>query len=210
MHMAWRASIDEELLTMPRKFLTPDDILSECQYAKVRDQRRAALRPLRAIRRVPVGPFAVFVFENWETMWFQVQEMLRVEKGGDQQLVDELEAYNPLIPDGSELVATLMLEIEDPVQRDAELRRLGKIENHVRLRIDDSVVVGDPESDQERTDDEGRASAVHFFHFRLSQKQIAAFRGTDTKVSLEIAHPNYDYSAVVSSQVRFELEKDLN
>ncbi|MEJ0044713.1 MAG: DUF3501 family protein [Rhizomicrobium sp.] len=80
-------------------------------------------------RRMEVGPYATFYFENYQSMWLQVQEMLRIEKGGAEQVAGELEAYNPLIPQGSELIATVMIEIEDADRRDRELRRLGHIED---------------------------------------------------------------------------------
>src|SRR5450432_3125858 len=109
--------------------ITPADILPPKEY----DSRRAALKkellPMKKNRRVEVGPFATFYFENYATMWLQVQEMLRIEKGGAEQLAGELQAYNPLIPQGDELIATMMLEIEDADRRDRELRRLGHIED---------------------------------------------------------------------------------
>src|SRR5476651_1541846 len=115
--------------------ITPADILSYAEY----DQQRAALKqnllPVKRTRRVEVGPFATFYFENYATMWLQVQEMLRIEKGGEAQLAGELEAYNPLIPQGDELIATMMIEIEDAGRRDRELRRLGHIEDSVFLEI---------------------------------------------------------------------------
>ena len=91
--------------------------------------------PLKKHRRVEVGPFATFYFENYQTMWLQVQEMLRIEKGGDEQLAGELEAYNPLIPQGDELIATLMLEIEDANRRNTTLLTLGGIEESIFMEI---------------------------------------------------------------------------
>src|SRR3569832_2198613 len=108
--------------------LTPADILSEGDYAAQRKALRSEAIALKKHRRVEVGPYASFYFENYQTMWLQVQEMLRIEKGGTEQIAGELDAYNPLIPQGSELIATLMLEIEDSSRRDRTLRTLGKIE----------------------------------------------------------------------------------
>src|ERR1700758_3210556 len=97
--------------------IVPQDLLSISDY----DFRRAALKqnllPVKKLRRVEVGPFVTFYFENYATMWLQVQEMLRIEKGGAEQLAGELEAYNPLIPQGDELIATMMLEIDDAERR---------------------------------------------------------------------------------------------
>src|SRR5476649_7440 len=115
--------------------ITPADILSAPEY----DQQRAALKqnllPVKKTRRVEVGPFATFYFENYATMWLQVQEMLRIEKGGEAQLAGELEAYNPLIPQGDELIATMMLEIEDAGRRNATLLTLGGIEETVFMQL---------------------------------------------------------------------------
>src|ERR1700733_11884395 len=116
--------------------ITSADILSIQAY----DQQRAALKknilPVKKLRRVEVCPFATFYFENYATMWLQVQEMLRIEKGGQEQLAGELEAYNPLIPQGRELIATLMLEIEDARRRDKVLMSLGGIEETAFMEID--------------------------------------------------------------------------
>src|SRR5580698_1938617 len=115
--------------------ITPQDLLSIAEY----DARRKALKqnliPVKRQRRIEVGPFATFYFENYATMWLQVQEMLRIEKGGEEQIAGELEAYNPLIPQGDELIATMMLEIEDANRRNTTLLTLGGIEESVFLEI---------------------------------------------------------------------------
>ena len=103
--------------------LTGSDILDLKTYTGVRDQRRAEILHKKKLRRVAVGPYATFYFECYETMWYQVQEMLRIEKGGEAQLKDELDAYNPLIPKGMELVATVMFEIDNANIRTALLSR---------------------------------------------------------------------------------------
>src|SRR5947199_5191967 len=115
--------------------ITPADIIAYEKYAAERAQFRKNIIPMKQKRRVQVGPFATFYFEKYDTMWLQVQEMLHIEKGGEAQLRDELEAYNPLIPQGRELVATVMFEIEDPARRARELARLGDVEDHAFLEI---------------------------------------------------------------------------
>src|SRR5882672_8735079 len=95
--------------------ITSADILSAQEYDQQRTNLKKNLLPVKKLRRVEVGPFATFYFENYATMWLQVQEMLRIEKGGEEQIAGELAAYNPLIPQGDELIATLMLEIETPI-----------------------------------------------------------------------------------------------
>src|ERR1700687_408300 len=102
-------------------------------------------------RRVEVGPFATFYFESYATMWHQVHEMLHIEKGGEEQIGDELRAYNPLIPQGSELVATVMFEIDDEVRRKSVLERLSGIEDKMFLQIGGEQVRGVPEGDRENT-----------------------------------------------------------
>src|ERR1700761_4889204 len=109
--------------------ITPDDLLPDAEFSKVRRERRAALLPVKRLRRIELGPVCTVYFESFETMLFQIQEMLLTEKGGEAQIADELAAYNPLIPQGAELVATVMFEIEDPVRREATLRRLGGVEH---------------------------------------------------------------------------------
>ena len=131
--------------------ITPADILPLPEY----DFRRAALKqnllPVKKLRRVEVGPFATFYFENYATMWLQVQEMLRIEKGGAEQLAGELEAYNPLIPQGDELIATMMLEIEDETRRHKTLLTLGGIERHVSLEIGAEKIAATPTAYDDRT-----------------------------------------------------------
>src|SRR6516225_1397490 len=108
--------------------ITPEDVLPIAEYDMRRKALKQSLIPVKRQRRIEVGPFATFYFENYATMWLQVQEMLRIEKGGREQVTGELEAYNPLIPQGDELIATMMLEIEDGHRRHATLLTLGGIE----------------------------------------------------------------------------------
>ena len=104
--------------------LTREDVLSVEEYEKVRLQRRANILDIKRHRRVAVGPYATFYFESYDTMWYQVHEMLRIEGGGMRQIDEEIEAYAPLVPAGRELVATLMFEIDDPDRRKLHLQRL--------------------------------------------------------------------------------------
>ena len=112
-----------------KRRITRADIIPLDEYTRTRRERRKAVTELKKKRRVEVGPFATFYFESYETMWHQIHEMLYIEKGGEQQISDELEAYNPLIPQGQELIATVMIEIEDPMRRARVLATLGGIES---------------------------------------------------------------------------------
>ncbi|MBL9010609.1 MAG: DUF3501 family protein, partial [Alphaproteobacteria bacterium] len=156
------------------------DILPMEAYQAQRKARRAALLPVKKLRRIEVGPFATFYFENYETMWLQVHEMLCIEKGGAEQVAGELEAYNPLIPQGRELVATMMLEIDEPGRRDKVLRRLGGVESHVFIEIQGPGgawrIQGEATDDADRTTPDGKTSSVHFFRFPFADADIAAFR----------------------------------
>lgn len=196
-----------------QKQIERSDILPMADYGLVRKERRAALIPVKKLRRVEVGPFATFYFENYETMWLQVHEMLFIEKGGEAQIDDELEAYNPLIPQGRELVATMMLEIDDPARRDKVLKRLGGIEAHVFFEIQGPGgswrVQGEPTDDAERTTPDGKTSSVHFFRFTFSDDDIAAFRDLSRTVILGIDHANYGHMAVVSPASRETLARDF-
>src|SRR5438874_7571151 len=151
-----------QTLSRGRRQLTPADILPLDEYERVRPERRREINEAKQRRRIEVGPFATFYFENWDTMWLQVQEMLRIEKGGEAQLRDELEAYNPLIPRGDELVATVMFEIEDPARRGRELVRLGGIENRAFIEVamhpGGFRIYGEADPSRENTSPEGKAS----------------------------------------------------
>ncbi len=190
--------------------ITQADILPLSEYLKVRGQRRTAISALKKNRRLEVGPFATFYFESFDTMLHQVQEMLYIEKGGAEQLPDELAAYNPLIPNGRELTATVMLEIDDPVRRARVLAGLGGIEHTMFIRFAGETVKGAAEDDQERTRADGKASSVQFVHFPFTAAQIAKFRAPGTEVVVGFNHENYGHMALMSETVRAALAKDFD
>ena len=189
--------------------LTADDILENAAFEAQRKERQAELRAHKANRRTDVGPFASFFFESWFTMWWQIQEMLRVEGGGAEQLADELEAYAPLVPGGRNLSATMMLQIADPVRRARELSMLGGIEHCVSLVIGGEEVKGQADDDLDRTNADGKASSVHFFLFPLSDSQIAALKSGEAEVQLRIGHENYNHIAILTEAQKAELARDL-
>ena len=189
--------------------ITRDDIMGMDAYEAVRAERRREIAAVKRNRRVEVGPFATFYFESYATMLHQVHEMLFIEKGGDAQLEDELRAYNPLIPKGNELVATVMFEIDDKARREAVLRRLGGIERHMMLLVGGERVAVHPEEDVDRTSASGKASAVQFVHFTLTPQQIAAFRAPAAQVVLGFDHPEYGHMAVMPEAVRKALAGDF-
>jgi hypothetical protein len=188
--------------------VTAQDIIPDAQYAAQRKARRAALLPVKRLRRVALGPHCTFYFECYDTMLFQVQEMLLTEKGGPGQLEDELLAYNPLIPQGRELVATVMFEIDDPARRARVLGELGGVEAHLFLQIGESRIAAVPEGDEERTRD-GKTSAVHFLRFPLTDDLAAAFRDGAVPAMIGCDHPRYGHLALLSPETRVELARDL-
>ena len=192
-----------------KREITRDDIMPMEQYAAERSERRENISAMKKNRRVSVGPDATFNFENYDTMWYQIHEMLHVEKGGEEQIADELEAYNPLIPNGNELVATMMFEIEDPDRRARVLRQLGGVENTITITIGNDVIQAVPESDVERTKADGKTSSVHFLHFPISDNQIDKFKKDDTKIVLGFSHDNYAHMAVIPDAAKVSLSDDF-
>ena len=189
--------------------VTPQDLMPDADYARVRAERRAALLPIKRLRRLELGPICTLIFESYETMLFQIQEMLLTERGGPAQIPDELAAYNPLIPQGSELVATVMFEMDDAVRREQTLARLGGVEERFFLQIGAEQVRGVPEGDVERTREDGKTAAVHFLHFPLRPEQIAVFRDPAVTILAGCDHERYGHLAVLSPATRAELARDF-
>ena len=189
--------------------ITPADILSLEDYEANRAELRGQVLAAKKHRRMEVGPFATFYFENYGTMWLQVMEMLRIEKGGEEQIGGELETYNPLIPQGRELIATLMLEITDAGVRDRTLLTLGGIEECVFLDLGTDRIKAAPTEYEDRTTPEGKTSSVHWVRFVFTPEQIARFRKGGEAIVVGIAHPNYGHMAMMHEAVRAELAKDF-
>jgi len=192
------------------RLVTKQDLLSLDEYANQRKILRKKLLEFKKKRRVHLGPYATFYFESYETMLAQIQEMLFIEKGGDNQLNDELTAYNPLIPKGKELVATLMFEIDDPFSRSDFLNKVGGIEHKVFMKVKNEKINSIPEQDIDRTSAEGKASSVQFIHFSFSNKQIDEFKNLDNDVILGIDHKLYSYNIKIEEGTRKALISDFN
>lgn len=194
---------------MTKRTLTKADILPMTEFEDLRPQKRQEIMEIKKKRRVFVGPFALFIFENYDTLWWQVHEMLRIEKGGDEQIQDELDAYLPLIPQGKELVATFMLEIDDPQIRAHLLGQLGGIEDTIQIRLGDEIIRAHPTRDQNRTTDGGKTSSVHFLHFKMTADQALKFKSQDTLPRIQITHPAYIYETQMDQEVYESLKGDL-
>ena len=190
--------------------ITRADILPISVYEKERKDRRKRMAELKARRRIEVGPFATFYFESYDTMLHQVHEMLAIEKGGDEQVQSELDAYNPLIPRGRDLVATLMFEIEDPARRARELARMGGVELQIYMVVGGNRVHAQQIGDDERTRADGKTSSVHFLRFEFPPEAVAAFKKPGAEIVLEFTHPNYGHMARVPEPVRAALAADFD
>jgi hypothetical protein len=185
------------------------DILPLEEFAAIRKEKRQQLAGIKKNRRVEVGPVATFYFENYDTMWWQIHEMLFIEKGGEAQIPDELSAYNPLIPKGRELVCTIMFEIDEPVRRANFLAKLGGVEETVFLEFAGETVSGVPEADVDRTSEDGKASSVQFIHFPFTDSQVAKFRAPDMQIVVGFRHPQYAHMAIMPDAVRQSLATDF-
>ena len=196
---------------MPRnsRTITAEDIMATEQYELIRKEKKAEAIERKKLSRLSVGPNAVILFENWDSMWLQIQEMLRIEKGGPEQVADELAAYDPMVPKGSELTATVLFEVADPDQRDKFLRTIGNVEDHISIRLGDHVIAARPEGDIQRTrESDGKASAVHFFHFDFPPEAIAAWKSGEGQAMVVIDHPAYGHAALIGSNTREFLARE--
>jgi Protein of unknown function (DUF3501) len=197
-------------LQMKRK-ITREDILPMASYAAERKELRRDLVAKKKYRRQDIGPVCTFYFESYDTMWAQVHEMLYIEKGGEEQLEDELRAYNPLIPQGRELIATVMFEIDDPQRRKTFLSKLGGIEETAFIELDGGErVVGRPEEDVDRTTADGKASSVQFIHFPFTDSQVAKFKKAGSRVILGFTHREYAHMTILPEDVRSALAQDFD
>ena len=198
-------------MIMPRekRVIQKEDIMPLDVYTQQRKGLRKKIVEFKKHRRIPVGPYATFYFESFETMLAQVQEMLYIEKGGDEQLKDELTAYNPLVPNGKELTATLMFEIDNPISRAAFLGKVGGIEEKVYLKVDNDSIKAVPEQDVDRTSAEGKASSVQFIHFKFSDEQIKNFKSNNSKVEIGIDHGEYSHSTKLNDVTIKSLSADF-
>ena len=179
------------------------------EYSKKRRELRRNIVNFKKDRRVALGPYATFYFESYETMLAQVQEMLYIEKGGDDQLKDELAAYNPLIPNGKELTATLMFEIDNPVSRAAFLGKVGGIEDKVFMKVEGKKIRALPEEDVDRTSSEGKASSVQFIHFKFNDEQIEKFKKS-SEIEIGIDHIEYSHTTRLTDITIKSLSTDFN
>ena len=191
--------------------LTREDLYSLEQYSDIRDEFRDRVLQHKRNRRVALGTNAALYFEDRLTMQYQVQEMLRIERIFEAAgIVEELDAYNPLIPDGSNWKATFMVEFPDVEERKAMLSRLLGIEDKVFVRVGGfETIYAIADEDLDRSD-EKKTSAVHFMRFELPADQVEALRG-GAELSAGIDHENYMVEiSPVAENIRRSLLGDLD
>jgi hypothetical protein len=196
-------------MSKEKRQIEKEDLIPVDVYAESRKQIRKDLVEFKKNRRIALGPYATFYFESFETMVAQIQEMLHIEKGGDEQLKDELTAYNPLVPNGKELTATLMFEIDNPISRGAFLGKVGGIEEKIFMTIDNETVKAVPENDVDRTSAQGKASSVQFIHFKLNDDQIGKFKLGTYNIVLGIDHEEYSHSTILTKDNIKSLSADF-
>jgi len=196
-------------MSKEKRQIEKKDLMPAAVYAEKRKQIRKNLVEFKKNRRIALGPYATFYFESFETMVAQIQEMLHIEKGGDEQLKDELNAYNPLVPNGKELTATLMFEIDNPLSRGAFLGKVGGIEEKIFIKINDEVIKAVPENDVDRTSAEGKASSVHFIHFNFNDDQISKFKSDIINIELGIDHKEYSHTTKLTDDNIKSLSADF-
>ncbi len=197
-------------MTKEKRTIQKEDIMPLDVYTSQRKELRKKIVDFKKDRRIPLGPYATFYFESYETMLAQVQEMLYIEKGGEEQLKDELTAYNPLVPNGKELTATLMFEIDNPFSRASFLGKVGGIEEKVYMKIDGELIKAVPEEDVDRTSAEGKASSVQFIHFKFNDDQIKKFKSGSNQIELGIDHDEYSHSTKLNELTINSLISDFN
>ena len=194
-----------------KKFsIEENDVINIDKYINERPKIKKEISEIKKFRRIPVGPYATFYFECYDTMIYQVQEMLYIERGGIEQMKDELKAYNPLVPKGKELVATLMFEIDNEFKRKEFLTSVGGIEEETFIQIGEHKIMSRPEQDTDRTSEDGKASSVHFLHFDFTEDLIKEFVKEGSTILLGFSHKNYKHFSELSPEVKIELKKDFN
>ncbi len=190
--------------------LSREDLFSLEKYAEVRPEFRARVMAHKKNRRLPIGPNATLYFEDTLTMHYQIQEMLRAERIFEASgIQEELDAYNPLIPDGSNWKATFMLEYPDESERQNQLQKLKGIERQIWAQVADfGRITPVADEDLERESEE-KTSSVHFLRFELSPEMVAAVK-QGAAISMGIDHPAYSYAAEpIAPNVRDSLAEDL-
>ena len=188
--------------------LEPKDLLSLEEYDSKRDSIKKELINHKKNRTISIGDNIVLIFEDFMTIKYQVQEMLRIEKiFNKKEIQEEIDAYNPLIPDGTNLKATMLIMFPDVEVRREMLFKLHDIENNVWLSSGDKKIIAYADEDLDRSTDE-KTSAVHFLRFQLEQEDIADFISS-SEVRIGVDHPEYNKEIVLDEIAKKSLQGDL-
>ena len=188
--------------------LEPKDLLSLEEYDSKRDSIKKELISHKKNRTINIGDNIVLIFEDYMTIKYQVQEMLRIEKiFNKKEIQEEIDAYNPLIPDGTNLKATMLIMFHDVEVRREMLFKLHDIENKVWLSSSDKKIIAYADEDLDRSTDE-KTSAVHFLRFQLEQDDIADFISS-SEVKLGVDHPEYNKEILLEESAKKSLQGDL-
>ena len=185
------------------------EILSRSTYIDKRKTLRENMVLRKKFRRVDIGPYITVYFENKDTIIHQINEMVYIENGGMEQIKEEIAAYKSLVPNGKELVATVMVEIDSPIKRAEFLGKMGGFEEKIEITVDNIKVEGKAELDVDRTTADGKASSVQFVHFEFDEKIINSIKKNKDKISISINHENYKHSAMLNISTVEELTKDF-
>ncbi|WP_457601379.1 DUF3501 family protein [Hydrogenivirga sp.] len=185
------------------------DILNIYEYEKVRPEKVKYITQLKKRRRIPLGDKATLVFENYDTVWFQIQEMVRIERlVKDEEVQFEIDTYNELIPEKNQLSATFFIEIPDEKERKETLPKLVGIHDAVYMHIGNKHTIKAQADEKSQMDyEEGKASVVHFLKWNLTPEQVEDFKREPVRI--EINHENYKAMTELPPEVKEELIKDL-
>ena len=186
------------------------DILSRDEYKSKRKNLREKMVLRKKLRRVDIGPYVTMYFENKDTIIHQINEMVYIENGGEEQIYDEISAYKSLVPDGQELVATVMIEIDSPKKRAEFLAKMGGFEEQISIKVGDQEIKGKAELDVDRTTADGKASSVQFVHFEFEERAIEIIKNHMENVIISINHNNYKHSSVLNIDTVKELVRDFS
>ena len=186
-----------------------NDIFTRDVYKTKRKTLREKMVLRKKNRRLDIGPHVTMYFENRDTIIHQINEMVFIENGGQEQIKEEIEAYKSLLPNGNELVATVMVEIDNSIKRAEFLGKMGGFEETFCISVDGKKIYGNAELDMDRTTADGKASSVQFVHFDFDKEDVSNFRSNNFEITISINHDSYKHSTTLNTETVSELSKDF-
>ncbi len=183
------------------------DILNIAEYEKIRPEFRKKIMAIKDKRRIHVGPFITYLFENYDTMWYQVEEMMRAERiVNDDDIMQEINAYNELIPDENQLSASMLIEIDDKPKRTEMLRKIIDLPEHTFIEINGKKI---PAQFDPRQGSPEQLSSVQYIKFNLSEDDVNEFNNNDSNIRLVFDHPAYTHAHELTVEEKSVLYEDL-